>query len=194
MGMMGLVLSFCDAQIALMKNSGVIPIKPATPELNGDAAQNSGGGGVGGLSDYTIGVAIPSSTLSRIGSVGSFAGTLAQRATVLYDHDAQEALEVSVREGDEVTIVKGENDGWITVRKRDGAEGMIPATYAKMLESTLHLPVASSMLNSALSMGSFSSTIPATTGAVIPPLQAVYGKKEPNVAYYIFFTGFPLFC
>jgi hypothetical protein len=55
-------------------------------------------------------------------------------ATVIFDFTAEQENELTVRVGDEV-VVGAEIDGWYqTTRVRDGVSGLIPASYAKLLQ------------------------------------------------------------
>jgi hypothetical protein len=53
-------------------------------------------------------------------------------ASVLYDFDAQGEDELSVKEGEEVTVTDRENDEWWTVRNASGREGVVPAQYVQL--------------------------------------------------------------
>jgi hypothetical protein len=52
-----------------------------------------------------------------------------ERASVLYDFDAQGEDELSVKENESVTILDKENDEWWLVRNARGQEGVVPAQY-----------------------------------------------------------------
>lgn len=60
------------------------------------------------------------------------------RLTVLFDYDAQDENDVTIRSNDMVTLLNDEDPDWLWVRCDDGAEGFIPRTYAINLEA-LHL-------------------------------------------------------
>jgi len=55
-------------------------------------------------------------------------------ATVLYDFEAQGEDELSVTEGEELTVVDKENDEWWTVRNASGQEGVVPAQYVELAD------------------------------------------------------------
>lgn len=50
-----------------------------------------------------------------------------------YDYDAKDDDELSFKEGDILTIVKMESDGWCTGRLR-GKNGLFPASFVKKHE------------------------------------------------------------
>lgn len=54
------------------------------------------------------------------------------KATVLYDFDAQGDDELSVREGEIVTVIDKENDEWWTITSSSGAQGVVPAQYVQL--------------------------------------------------------------
>jgi hypothetical protein len=55
-----------------------------------------------------------------------------QSAVVLYDFDAQGDDELSVQEGESLTVVDKENEEWWTVRNAQGKEGVVPAQYIEL--------------------------------------------------------------
>lgn len=55
-----------------------------------------------------------------------------QRATVLYDFNAEMENELTITVGEEV-VIGAEVDGWYqATRVSDGQSGLIPAAYVKM--------------------------------------------------------------
>ncbi|KAI9218345.1 hypothetical protein BC828DRAFT_388901 [Blastocladiella britannica] len=52
-------------------------------------------------------------------------------ALVLYDYDAQEPNEVSMREGDTLTVLEPDQDGWTKVTT-NGKTGFVPSNYIKV--------------------------------------------------------------
>eukprot|EP00039_Didymoeca_costata_P030161 m.28156 g.28156 ORF g.28156 m.28156 type:complete len:276 (+) comp7978_c0_seq1:219-1046(+) len=52
-------------------------------------------------------------------------------ATVLYDYAPTAPDEVGIQEGDIVTIIKHEGDGWSEVRTTAGKQGLVPTSYIK---------------------------------------------------------------
>jgi hypothetical protein len=51
---------------------------------------------------------------------------------VIYDFDAEAGTELTVKEGDVLTILsKDAGDGWWNARNESGQEGMVPATYVE---------------------------------------------------------------
>lgn len=58
----------------------------------------------------------------------------ARMQVAVYSFDAVEEAELSMREGDELVVLRGEEDGWVPVRRvKDGAEGIVPASYMRTL-------------------------------------------------------------
>lgn len=80
---------------------------------------------------------------------GSYALCGMVGGVVLYDFDAQESWQLTVREGDRVAVVRDEGDGWVTVaaegcmsssggelrhyHENSGAQGQVPASYLNIL-------------------------------------------------------------
>ncbi|WWC73129.1 uncharacterized protein I206_107095 [Kwoniella pini CBS 10737] len=56
----------------------------------------------------------------------------AETATVQYDFDADGDDELTVKDGETVTIVDKENDEWWLVRNLRGKEGVVPAAYVQL--------------------------------------------------------------
>lgn len=52
-------------------------------------------------------------------------------ATAMYDYEATSAQELSISDGDHLTIIEEDNDssGWVKARDEHGAEGLVPASY-----------------------------------------------------------------
>ncbi|KXS10459.1 hypothetical protein M427DRAFT_476751 [Gonapodya prolifera JEL478] len=65
----------------------------------------------------------PSSATQKARTLGS--------ATMLYDYDAQNDEEVSVKEGSPVKLVEDERDGWVKVAF-NGREGLVPVSYLQI--------------------------------------------------------------
>lgn len=59
-----------------------------------------------------------------------------ESAIALYDFDAQGDDELSVKENEELTVVEKENEDWWKVRNSSGQEGVVPASYVEMTETT----------------------------------------------------------
>ena len=57
-----------------------------------------------------------------------------QRATVLYDYDAQEDNELTLREGEILTAIDQVDEGWWSATGPSGATGLFPANYVEPLE------------------------------------------------------------
>lgn len=57
-----------------------------------------------------------------------------QRATVLYDYDAQEDNELTLREGEILTAIDQVDEGWWSATGPSGATGLFPANYVELLE------------------------------------------------------------
>jgi hypothetical protein len=61
-------------------------------------------------------------------------------ATALFDYDPQENDELAFSEGAVLEILVVQDDGWVTARDANGATGLVPGNYVKMLrvDSTKH--------------------------------------------------------
>ncbi|PKI83088.1 hypothetical protein MVES_003107 [Malassezia vespertilionis] len=57
-----------------------------------------------------------------------------QRATVLYDYEAAEDNELTLREGDVLTHIEQVDEDWWSAKDASGAVGLFPATYVELLE------------------------------------------------------------
>lgn len=57
-----------------------------------------------------------------------------QRATVLYDYDAGEDNELTLREGEILTGVDQVDEGWWSATGPNGATGLFPANYVELME------------------------------------------------------------
>lgn len=57
------------------------------------------------------------------------------RATVLYDYEAEEDNELTLREGDILTQVDQVDEGWWSATGPDGSVGLFPANYVELLEN-----------------------------------------------------------
>ncbi|KAJ3172743.1 hypothetical protein HK101_011141 [Irineochytrium annulatum] len=109
------------AQIKLLENSGVEPVKPT------GASAPSGSSTMGRDS-----VSIPRSSTDVFRKPTSAASSSAATYLAQYEYDAKEDGEVSMAEGDEVVGLEPENAGWIKVCvQRTGKEGMVPFDYLK---------------------------------------------------------------
>ena len=53
-----------------------------------------------------------------------------ENVTALYEYDAQEANELSFKEGDVIKIVKKNEDGWWLGELR-GKQGLLPSSYVQ---------------------------------------------------------------
>jgi hypothetical protein len=53
----------------------------------------------------------------------------------LYDFDADDADELSVKEGEQLTVLEKEADDWWKCRNTRGAEGVVPASYLEVSSS-----------------------------------------------------------
>ena len=58
-----------------------------------------------------------------------------QCATVLYDYDAEEDNEITLREGDVLTHVDQVDEGWWSATAPNGAVGLFPANYVELREA-----------------------------------------------------------
>jgi myosin-1 len=54
---------------------------------------------------------------------------------VIYAFNAQEQTELSVSNGEEVDVVRREDNGWWMVRNGQGAEGWVPANYLEQVKA-----------------------------------------------------------
>jgi hypothetical protein len=54
------------------------------------------------------------------------------RATALYDFEAQGEDELTIADGEELTVVEKENDDWWTVKNARGQQGVVPAQYVEV--------------------------------------------------------------
>lgn len=52
-----------------------------------------------------------------------------RRVRAMYDYEAQEEGELSIKEGDHLTIEEDAGDGWLTAKIASGDTGLIPANY-----------------------------------------------------------------
>ena len=55
--------------------------------------------------------------------------------TILFDYDALDENDVTVRQHDTVTLLFEDDPDWLWVRKHDGAQGFIPRSYASDLNA-----------------------------------------------------------
>lgn len=68
---------------------------------------------------------------TQTSSLPKTTGTVARRATALYDYEGRTADELSMREGDALEVVSGDAEGWTTVRLGT-LTGLVPTTYIQM--------------------------------------------------------------
>jgi len=54
------------------------------------------------------------------------------KATALYDFEAQGEDELTIVDGEDLTVVERENDDWWTVRNASGQQGVVPAQYVEV--------------------------------------------------------------
>ncbi|GAA6006776.1 hypothetical protein JCM11491_003178 [Sporobolomyces phaffii] len=60
-----------------------------------------------------------------------------QSATLMYDYSAASAFELTVSEGETVSIIEPEDaSGWTKVQTPDGREGLVPGSYLELSSST----------------------------------------------------------
>lgn len=62
------------------------------------------------------------------------AAAAVRSANVLYDFDAQGDDELSVKEGEVVTVIDSDSEDWWTVKNSAGQQGVVPAQYVEMAE------------------------------------------------------------
>lgn len=62
--------------------------------------------------------------------------TATRKANVLYDFEAQGDDELSVNEGEVVTVIDGDNEDWWTVKNDAGDQGVVPAQYVEYADHT----------------------------------------------------------
>ena len=63
----------------------------------------------------------------------AFYNSPVQRVVAIYDYDAQGEEEISLRDGDIVTVLKKEDDVWWLGELRNGKQGMFPKDYVEVL-------------------------------------------------------------
>ena len=56
-------------------------------------------------------------------------------ATALFDYDPQENDELAFSEGAILEVLEVQDDGWVTARDANGATGLVPGNYVKMLRT-----------------------------------------------------------
>ncbi|CAG8656671.1 2569_t:CDS:2 [Cetraspora pellucida] len=57
-------------------------------------------------------------------------------ATVMYDYDAEEEGEISLKEGATITILEKTDDGWWRGKNEQGESGIFPSTYVTEVKAT----------------------------------------------------------
>ncbi|CAG8504651.1 1689_t:CDS:2, partial [Racocetra persica] len=57
-------------------------------------------------------------------------------ATVMYDYDAEEEGEISLKEGTTITILEKTDDGWWRGKNEQGESGIFPSTYVTEVKAT----------------------------------------------------------
>lgn len=65
-------------------------------------------------------------------SVASVPQVKTTKATALYDFEAQGEDELTINDGEELTVVERENDDWWTVKNASGQQGVVPAQYVEV--------------------------------------------------------------
>ncbi|CAG8532218.1 13156_t:CDS:10, partial [Dentiscutata heterogama] len=63
-------------------------------------------------------------------------------ATVMYDYDAEEEGEISLKEGTTITILEKTEDGWWRGKNEQGETGIFPSTYVTEIKTTDASPTA----------------------------------------------------
>ncbi|KAJ2819168.1 bud emergence protein 1, partial [Coemansia furcata] len=65
------------------------------------------------------------------------------RAVALYDFDAANSNELTLREGDDVVVVAQSTDDWVIAKSimRGGPPGLVPASYIQMRDHTSGAPI-----------------------------------------------------
>lgn len=64
-----------------------------------------------------------------------------RHATIMYSFAAEGGDEISVNEGDEVTVLMDDRqDGWCTIRTQHGEQGIVPETYVEMQHAATTTP------------------------------------------------------
>jgi hypothetical protein len=58
-------------------------------------------------------------------------------ATALFDYDPQENDELAFSEGAPIEVLEVLDDGWCTARDANGATGLVPGNYVKMLRTVV---------------------------------------------------------
>ena len=58
-------------------------------------------------------------------------------ATALFDYDPQENDELAFSEGAVLEVLEVQDDGWVTARDANGATGLVPGNYLKMLRTVI---------------------------------------------------------
>lgn len=69
-------------------------------------------------------------------SIGGSYGSNEQRAKLLYPYTAQHSAELTVAQGEEITIVQPDDGtGWAVGKTSNGTEGLVPASYIELITS-----------------------------------------------------------
>lgn len=55
-----------------------------------------------------------------------------EECTALYDFEAQGEDELSIADGETLTVVERENEDWWTVKNKSGQQGVVPAQYVEV--------------------------------------------------------------
>eukprot|EP00160_Parvularia_atlantis_P015925 Unigene4803_Nuclearia_a/m.14686 Unigene4803_Nuclearia_a/g.14686 ORF Unigene4803_Nuclearia_a/g.14686 Unigene4803_Nuclearia_a/m.14686 type:complete len:469 (+) Unigene4803_Nuclearia_a:18-1424(+) len=90
-------------------------------------ASSAGGGGFS-----SAGYDEPSDYAPSAPSAAGAAGGVSGKCRAMYDFDASNEGELSVREGEVLTIVSMDDPEWITVQSKAG-QGYVPVTYVEMM-------------------------------------------------------------
>ncbi|KAJ3407391.1 F-BAR and double SH3 domains protein 2 [Chytridiales sp. JEL 0842] len=109
------------AQITILETAGVVPIKP-------------------------ISISLPSTPTSKSNP------TLASKPTsfkAAYAYESKSPNELTVSEGEELKALEDEKGGWIKVKSRTGAEGLVPFEYLKPLVDVAEVRVSNNASSSA---------------------------------------------
>lgn len=89
------------------------------------------------------------STTSDVG-VGGTSGSPSQGVKMVYTYVSQQGGELSASEGEELTLVSPDDGtGWIIARNSSGEEGLIPASYAEIVNSIRAIPSITSVSTTA---------------------------------------------
>lgn len=79
---------------------------------------------------------------TSISKASASSGGMGIRATVLYDYDADEDNEITIREGDILSNVDQVDDDWWSATAPNGSVGLFPANYVQLIEEEKEAPSA----------------------------------------------------